>query len=137
MKTKQKSGIWCAALTVLLGMTMLYACTRNESPEEWEMQIRKDYLRDLNDKNISLSDVYIYSYFGTYGDSVAVKMALKSRVPPPKIDTIVVEGFEFEFNTGLHIVIWNNRKFYSLQAAFDKGFLTLENLKTIHDWGKS
>jgi len=102
-----------------------------------DVHLKKDYLIKLNNNTISLKDVYIDKCYGIYGDSVAVVMALKSHVFPPSADYIEVEGFEFWFSTGLHIVIWNNGNFYSLQDAFDKGFLTLENLKTIHDLYKS
>ena len=48
------------------------------------------------------------------------------------IDKIEVEGFEFIFNTGRHIAVWNNGHFYSLQNAYDEGLITIEDLEKIH-----
>lgn len=101
--------------------------------KETEDQIKQDYLEKLNDSNITIEDIYIYRYFGIYNESVAVIMALYGISPPPSIDEIVVEGFEFSFNTGRHISIWKSNVFYSLQNAYDESILIIDDLEKIHD----
>jgi hypothetical protein len=97
-----------------------------------EEQIRKDYLVKLDDSNIKLESVYIFKRYGIYNDSHAVIIAIHGFEPPPSIDEMMIEGFAFSFNTGRHITAWKDGEFFSLQVAFDKGLLTLENIETIH-----
>jgi len=97
-------------------------------------EIREDYFNLMVDTNSSteFEKLYVGEVFGVYGDSVALIMLFKGITPPPAVDTVVVEGFEFSFHSGRHILIWNNNNFYTLQNAFDESLITLENLETIH-----
>jgi len=128
-------------LTVLLSFIMVVSVTMVTCNNiDWshysevEVQIIKDYYHGLDNPHgkIKLKDVYILKNYGTYGESVVIVMALYCSNPPPKIEEIAIEGFLFGFNTGLHIKVWNNGNFYSLQGAYDEGFISIEELGQIH-----
>jgi hypothetical protein len=48
------------------------------------------------------------------------------------MDIVEVAEFMFYFHPPQHIIVWNNGVFYSLQSAFDKGLVSMENLEQIH-----
>lgn len=100
---------------------------------EIKSRILQDYCNGLNDTDIALQDVYIRRFYGKYDDSIAVIMAIKDRVPPPAIDEVTIAVFEFTFNAGYHILIWNDGTFHDLQKAYDESLITLEDLETIHE----
>lgn len=129
------------SLVVITSIVMV-ACKNNDNGNgslnpTTEARIKQDYLQQLNNGNIALEDILIHKYYGTYGDSVAVIMAISGVEPPPAIDEMVVADFEFTFNTGRHITIWNNGIFYTLHCAYDGSFITIGNLETIHNLHKA
>lgn len=101
-----------------------------------ENRIRKDYSQKIlnrdSDINLDFDDVYINQFFGMYRDSVAVIIAVRGACPPPAIDFIEVEGFEFAFHSGYPILIWNDGVFYTMQNAVDEELLTIKDIETIH-----
>ena len=106
-----------------------------EWTEELQTVIIQDYFQSMSDNpdnKFAQEDIYIYKYCGIYDKNVAIVLALHNNSLPPKIDTIEIAGFEFLFNTGLHITVWREGCFYSLQSAYDKRYLTLENIEKIH-----
>jgi len=107
---------------------------RLELGKEIQNRIRQDYFQGLDNVygNITFEDVYVRQFYGVYNESVVVVMWIYGSGTPPAIDTIEVEGFEFEYHTGRPILVWNNGNFYGLQRAYDEGLISMENLEQIH-----
>lgn len=83
--------------------------------------------------SITIDYVYIEQYYGTFNESVVVLLWLKDHSWFREVVDVGIAGFEFYFNIGREIRVWRNGTFYGLQEAVDKGFLTLENIKIIHE----
>lgn len=97
-------------------------------------EIREDYFNLLvnPNSNTEFENLYVGEFFGVYGDSVALIMLSRKTTSPPAVETVVIEGLEFSFHSGRHILIWNNNNFYTLQNAFSEELITMENLEAIH-----
>ncbi|MCK9166708.1 MAG: hypothetical protein RBS76_04770 [Acholeplasmatales bacterium] len=83
--------------------------------------------------SVTIDYVYIEQYYGTFNESVAVLLWLKDHSWFREVVDISIAEFEFRFNIGREIKVWRNGTFYGLQEAVDEGFLTLENIKIIHE----
>jgi len=125
-------------LIVLFGLS---ACPKEAGILEdaaLEKRIRQDYFERLDNTygNYKLKDVYIWGYYGTYGDNVAVIMAVHGINMPPAMIEYEIAGLTFWFNTGMEMLIWNNGGFKFLLNAYDEGFLTKEDVEAIYNYTK-
>jgi hypothetical protein len=106
--------------------------------KETEQLMLRDYFEsiDHNGNSLTSNDVYIYRYYGVFDSVIVVMFALNGVTLPPAIDEISVAGFTFFFNAGRHAVVWHSESIYSLQDAYDNGFLTADNLEQIDNLHK-
>jgi len=101
-------------------------------------QIRRDYLDGLHSSGIqslldlTIDDVSITSYYGNYNGSVPVMITAWGFGYPAVMTYIVVADVEFVFGGNI-ITVWKEGQFYSLEEAYNLGFLTQEDLRSIAD----
>ena len=77
-------------------------------------------------------DVYINRAFGEYNGSVAVKMSDSLTFDQPCETLETVGEYTFVYPTTNTIKIYYEDYLYSLSEAFEKGFITQDNLQTIY-----
>jgi len=105
-------------------------------------EILEVYLTETNKNygwNLTIDEVGIEKYYGTYSECIAVILFNKYIVPREeevyiKYELeIVVDGVSFLYGPviGGTIEIYDNGKLYSMQEAYDKGLLKREDLKNI------
>ncbi|MCL2540139.1 MAG: hypothetical protein FWE53_01740 [Firmicutes bacterium] len=103
-----------------------------------ETQIRRTYYCEHLTwgifKGIWLKDAYIQKNYGTYNDCIVVMMNAKGIVYIAATGEEDVAGIVFGYAYAPQtILVFKNRKLYSLTTAYNNGCLTFENLQEIHD----
>ena len=125
-------------LSILLFSMVCVSCKRTElTPEEMIIEIFCDYANaECGYKRFKPEDIKIKYYLGQYGDSYCAFME-NHRSPIPEIwpyyVTIEGETFEFMDIPNILMVFYKDNCYY-LQDACDKGILTLEDVKALHDY---
>lgn len=75
----------------------------------------------------------ISSYYGKYeSGAVALNIGIWLGVTCPTISTETVAGYTFVFPNLDNIDVYYNGKIYSLEKAYENGWLTIENIRDIH-----
>ena len=74
--------------------------------------------------------VSVKSCYGIYNDCVPVMF---SQIAFTVITDVQVEGINFHYRSSNTIKVWKDGTFYSIQEAYDQGFLTKEQIQTIAD----
>jgi|SRR5690554_436048 len=113
-------SILCIFIVVLVG------CSKTQ-----EQQIREDYLafmHEQGDKELTMDDVVILDYYGTYNGAVVVRI---NRPALEVLTKIIVGGIEFTFSNANTALVWKNGEFFELSDAYDHEILTLDNLISI------
>lgn len=96
--------------------------------------IKKAYYRRFDAPNIDIDyDVYINRAFGEYNGSVAVKMSDSLTFDQPCETLETVGEYTFVYPTTNTIKIYYEDYLYSLSEAFEKGFITKDNLQEIYN----
>ena len=101
--------------------------------EKLMMQIRQDYFEQNLQKytpEYTVGDVTARPY-GIYGSSVPVMMSHRGALYDMRLWKDVIAGVTINYTNGNRIFVWRNGKFYSLQEAYDRSFLTVEDLQKI------
>ena len=101
-----------------------------------EKQIRQAFLDELHSKggswlNYTINDVWIEKYYGTYNGCVVVMMTGEGIVYSQVTGGENIDGIIIGYPNSNRIKAWKDGKFYSLQEAFDKGFLNKEDIEII------
>lgn len=106
--------------------------------QEMELRIKADRIEQLLERTpvhllpeegFSIDGVLIFRYFGTYSDSVTLIIE-DAYTRTAGFWEAEIAGYNFEGSRS--IMVWNDGQFYSLCKAYDEGFLTTEDIKTIH-----
>ncbi len=107
--------------------------------DELIKQIEADYAA-LNSINGYKAEASVRKYYGTYGDCVPCYFYCSVLCYIQVHCSYVTDGREFNYGDGNVIRVWRDGEFYSVQEAFDLGFLSAEDVKTIseiHQTGKA
>ena len=98
-------------------------------------QIKQTYLKEfLSDyPKATVKDAWIVKYYGTYNGCVVVMMGDNYTGYTDALWGMEVAGVAFKFKDGNSIRAWKDGKFYTLQAAYEQGLLTQEDLTNIAD----
>ena|GEM_PF-1944982 len=101
-----------------------------EDEMELTEELKAIILQDLCAKNSvpfksDLINTFILAYYGTYNGCVVLSISYITYSP-----TITIGGVKFFINI-YQITTWYKGNFYSLQEAYDSGYLIQENLKQI------
>ena len=112
---------------------------------ETEWQILLDYYSVISQEllgtsySLSINDLYINGYFGTYNGYVVIRIAdgLPFVLPGIPSYPYQIDGIVFPWLSPSYPFpkTWNNGKFYILQELYDSGLLTRDDLESIASWG--
>ena len=107
--------------------------------EETANQIKQTHLDDMRKQPWFEDDDFVppasidgveLDYYGTYNDCVAVKIyGYEMHLTEPWEDTVA--GVTFMYGSSNEIKVWHNGRLYRLQAAYDNGMLTKDDLRNI------
>lgn len=111
-----------AVLLAVMGLFVFCACGQNESGE-----IKKAYAK-LHD--VPASDVNFKSY-GEFDGTYVLIISCKGIDSATVLSSETVDGVDFHFHIGISFDVYRKGAFYTLQEAFDSGWLTHEDLLTV------
>ena len=81
--------------------------------------------------NVRFWEIDYYNCYGEFdGTHVMVILCYDDEVDDA-INCVWVDGVDFYFNKMINFVVYHGGRFYTLQQAFDNGWLTHENLLTV------
>lgn len=90
------------------------------------------YASEYNDGAFSSADeVVIYEYFGKFGSSYVVDIAVDPAITVCLEET--VEGCYFFYPNPTPLLLYNQGKFYRLQEAFDSGLINKADVEKVHE----
>ncbi|MCL2487508.1 MAG: hypothetical protein FWE80_02375 [Oscillospiraceae bacterium] len=100
---------------------------------EREREIKEDYIAwqissspnaYLHFQNLTLDDIYIEKYLGTYNDSVALFITAKGQGYQDVVSQGTLAGFLFKFGSSQRLYIHKNSMFVDLFEAYHSGLIT-------------
>jgi len=105
-------------------------------------QIRQDYSNyeiarvGYAYPDITVDNVFILTYYGTYNNAVVVKMN-RTQPSPAELPDLII-GETLLPNPISSIIVWKEGRIYELRNAYDQGLLTMENMRIIayYIWGR-
>jgi len=101
-----------------------------------EMKIKQDYLR-LRTKpmhpDATVDDIMILKYYGSYSGRAAVLMTDSCAMYSAALETEVIDGITIQYFSSNKMLIWEPGNFISLKDAYNRGFLTKDDLMKISD----
>ncbi|MCL2088069.1 MAG: hypothetical protein FWH14_01165 [Oscillospiraceae bacterium] len=136
-------------LIAILSLSMLSACAspdgisisipQPKTPEvlsaETETLIKQTHLDNLKLQDrypdATTDNVQIIHYYGTYNDAVAVMITDVFHDYTANLWHESVVNIRFYYGNGNHIKIWKDGVFYRLEAAYEQGILTKNDLRSI------
>ena len=97
--------------------------------------VKEAYLQekqaDGHADNTTLDDVYIVEYYGTYRECVVVMLTDRNTWYTCMIEEETVAGITIVYSDSNKIKVYKDGSLYSLQEAYDAGYLTKANIKRI------
>ena len=97
------------------------------------LTLREDYLQQLRSEDpkmeLTLDDIYVQDYYGTYSGCEIVYMGA------PLVYTmaerrVVVAGYIITLASGQKLYVHKNAHFYTLNEAYEAGYITSEDVET-------
>ena len=143
-KTRELSKIVAIVLIVMVLVMILSGCGRTyprpslDIDPELELEIRRTMMQDFEQspnitEPVSIDDFWVEFYYGTYNGVSVVFMRTTKFAGGDAMTTVIVSGIEFIFPTTIVFSAWRKGNFYSVQQAYDNGWLTRPQLRTIRD----
>jgi len=105
-----------------------------------EAKMKQDYLESHTwqfQADATIDDVFVQNYYGTYGDCAVVIIYDGFSAYLTVITSETIDGITITTSDSNTIRAWKNGEFYSLQDAYDLGFLTKSDLKKISEKHKA
>ncbi len=110
---------------------------------EQELKIKEDYLEyRMNEsgntvwvedyEDLTIEHVNLKYYFGTYNNCNAILIDLLVDGYATAIYVENIAGYEFSYSVMRTITVYNNGTFVTLNDAYEKGWLSKENIRDIH-----
>ncbi len=85
--------------------------------------------------NKSLEDITISQYFGTYDNCIVVSINMNSDIPPSDDIEEKIENYKFVYSSRKRgISVYRNGSFTSLSDAYEKGWLSKEDVRDIYHY---
>jgi hypothetical protein len=102
--------------------------------DEVELKIKADYLeyRFGVSARSHVDRVRINHYFGTYNNSVVVKLSHNAELFGQEAWVMELGSFSFFFPSTQRILVWKDGMFYELPQACGRGWITEQELGIIH-----
>ena len=136
-----KAPGYCQILLALICLALFFACDMGKNDlglgkheglsAETERRIRQDYINSLPGGfgKVYIRDIWIEDFYGSYNGSYVVTFNGRNLGFLGGFNEIIIN--DILFRSGLHITVWKDRLFYTLNEAYELGFLTQENLRSI------
>jgi len=155
MKTKKNGkGVACYAALLVMIAFMFGGCMGAKMEDNIELggpagndtvfearglssdtvrQIRYDFLQHYLSARYVFTDntILFHYYYGTYNGWVVMAYQRKSYTGDNFF--IPVAGFDFFFRETAIMFAWKNGQIYDVEEAFEKGFLTRGNIRTMYN----
>lgn len=132
-----KAVIIATVVFVLLAALVLVS-KRNTNNVDLDA-IKRSYLDAMMKagypSDMTTEDVFIDEYCGTYKGSVVVMISDSQTFFTTAVETETVAGVKILYSDGNRLAVWKDDSFYTLEEAFENGFLTRGNIiliKYIH-----
>ncbi len=131
-------AVMIVALVFVLFAVLVMVSKRNINSVDLEA-IKRSYLDAMlkagYPSDMTTEDVFIDEYCGTYKGSVVVMISDSQTFFTTAVQTETVAGVKILYRDGNKLVVWKDDTFYTLEEAFENGFLTRSNIiliKYIH-----
>ena len=95
------------------------------------IQIRQSFANQNYGGGVTFENTSIRRYYGTFKGTSVVRVTSDALGYHQALWYETVAGVTFHYNYGWRISVWRGGNFYNLQQAYDNGFLTKYNLRTI------
>jgi len=132
-----------SAILVLLTIVLLFAILnlhnmpKPKNPKvlspEIELAIKQTRLDEIiienSNSEMKLNHIRISDYYGTYNGYIAVM--IYSGFYTQAFNYQYVGGITLKYNNGNKITLWKHNEFYELDIAYEKGFLSKNDIKSI------
>lgn len=96
------------------------------------LELREDYLKQLRleyqNMEITLADVWVQEYYGTYSGCEVVYMGDPFDVTMGQVN-MVVAGYIITFRDGKTLYVHKDSHFYTVQEAYEAGYITKEDIE--------
>ncbi|MBP3376346.1 MAG: hypothetical protein J6L83_06235 [Clostridia bacterium] len=123
----------CFILILLITLTALVSCNQNTDDNDYPdekliSRIEKDY----NEK-YCLEDprYFVFECYGIYNECIPVMM--DGGYYTNIVTTQTIAGIDFTYYDGKVIEVWKKGEFYSLQEAYNQGYLDEKELRQIKE----
>jgi len=122
------------ALIMCISIGFFSGCGEKQPKElsvEKQLQIKQDYWNENykdNTNGVTVSDIKISKYYGTYSESVVLMIKENATQALWQDD---IGGVLFKYNDGNQIIVWKDSQFYGLREAYESAFLSKNDLKNI------
>lgn len=115
-----------ACLMSLYALSVIAGCTDND-------EIVSAYAKLYGVKAADVS----YKSYGEFDGTQVLIISVRDIGVGDAEKTEIVDGVDFHFNVWITFEVYHEGEFYTLQQAFDNGWLTHENLLTVRENHKS
>jgi len=99
-----------------------------------EDYIKGTYFSRFLEYGATIDDVWVESYYGNYNDTVVVMMGDNYNNYTNIERVSHIDGLLFRFNNENNIMVFRGMGYNELQAAYEYGWITRENLIDIADY---
>lgn len=146
--SEQKStanGLYCIVIEIdkkdIKGVSKLEIINNADNDDKFnniKKEAKQTYLKSCiqnNYPNGTLSDVSFRPFLGIYGEALVAQFygGQYHGVWPDEEQHYNIGGLIFNIPTGYPILVWKDSKIFELSTAYDKGFLTKEDLLDIYN----
>lgn len=104
-----------------------------ELSAEQEQTIKNDYRTWYERDDLTVQDIAIAHYFGTYNGCMVLWLDVNHTVYVARGRTEIIEGVEFTYSDGRGFDVWYNGAFYDLKSAHEKELLNKTDLEKISE----
>ncbi len=109
--------------------------TQTTTSKNYETLVKEARLKELKQNpdtaHATLDDIKIDYYFGTYNDCIVVMLWDNFTTVNCAMYDVYVEGVKFTYSDNRRARVLKDGVFYSLQQAYDNGFLSYDDLVSI------
>ena len=118
-------------LMMLLALCILVSCNAFKGEAGLMDRIAKDY-EEYCYKQWGVRTSFEVEYcYGTYDDCVFVMMVGEGISTTQALRDVEVGGVMFHYRDGDSIEVWRDGEFYSLEEAYEQGYVTVESLQEV------
>lgn len=82
-------------------------------------------------EDMTLDDVYIVEYYGIYCDCIVVMITDRQTLYTCMIEEETIADVTIQYSDSNRMKVYKDGSLYSLQEAYDMGYLTKANIKRI------